>query len=71
MLYPKHNITSGDLLSPKERLLMNRNALTCNRERREYKLRIPRDFVFKPSMNGLQCKSIQNPDTGSIFHFML
>lgn len=33
--------------------------------------RIPRDFVFKPFLNGLQCKSIQNPDTGSIFHSML
>lgn len=33
--------------------------------------RIPRDFVFKPFLNGLQCKSIQNPDTGSIFHSRL
>lgn len=34
-------------------------------------LGIPMESVFKPHLNGLQCKAIQNPDTGAMFHFNL
>lgn len=32
---------------------------------------VPIEPVFKPHLNDLQCKAIQNPDAGSMFHFSL
>lgn len=46
--------------------------LACNRTASTIlSLGIPMESVFKPHLNGLQCKAIQNPDAGSMFHFSL